>query len=296
MTEEDEINTNSIEDFDERDLALNITTSSAISRVNIKCLLIYLPIFWLSGILVLIYWYEWTKKIDVMSDWVSAIILLPLAIFLMYFIFIFASVFFSKLFLILINLIHKPKEGVFLAEKGNKDFDFWCLRIELKKLVVWLIRSCPLPWIDTLAFRWFGVKMDFSSHLPDSWCDVEFVKFGRKVMVGQGAVIMSSMVIGKYLIIKKVIFDDYVVVGGQSVISPGTLVGKDSVTGALSMSSYGQVLEAGWIYFGIPLKKFKPNKYAESRRDLIHKVDVDGETHFHEEHDVNIDEDKKGLI
>jgi len=40
-------------------------------------------------------------------------------------------------------------------------------------------------------------------------------------MIGQGAVVMSSMVVGKYLIIKKVILDDYTVVGGMACVSPG---------------------------------------------------------------------------
>ena len=70
--------------------------------------------------------------------------------------------------LVLVNLIHKPKEGIFRAEIGNADFEFWCLRIELKKLALWLIRNCPLPWIDVIAFKWFGMQVDTSSHLNDA--------------------------------------------------------------------------------------------------------------------------------
>jgi len=138
--------------------------------------------------------------------------------------------------------------------------------------------------------------MDFSSHLNDAWCDTEFIEMGRKVMVGQGAVIMSSMVVGKYLFIKKTIFDDYTVVGGQDSVAPGTIIGKDSVIGALSITNYCQVLEDGWIYFGIPCIKLKENKYAESKRDFIRKVDVDEEKKYEIEHEVNIDEDKKDLL
>lgn len=278
---------------DDSDYALNFTTSSAISRTSIKILAIYIPIFWISGIPVCIYLYEWFKNKELWIDWISPIVFLPVALFFMFFIFIFSCVILSKLFLTLINLIHKPREGIFVAEKGNKDFEFWCLRTELKKLAIWLLRNCPLPWMDVIALRWFGLRIDSSSHLNDAWCDLEFVNFGRKVMVGQGAVVMSSMVVGKYLIIKKVIFDDYVVVGGQSVIAPGTIVGKDSVTGALGMSNYGQVLESGWVYFGMPFGKLKPNKYAESRREVIRKVHVDKQAAFEVKHKINIDEDNK---
>ena len=286
MTEKTEIG-------DDTDFLIDFTTSSAISRVSIKILIIYLPIFWLSGLFLGMCWYGYAFHIN---NWIIVMLMLPIMIFFSYFIFIFTSVILSKLFLILINLIHKPEEGVFLAEKGNKDFEFWCLRTELKKLNAWLMNNCPLPWIDTLAFRWFGTKIDFTSHLYDAWVDFDFVKFGRKVTVGQGAVVMSSMVVGKYLIIKKVFFDDYSVIGGVSSISPGTIIGKDTIIGALSSTNLNQILEPGWIYFGMPGIKLKKNKYADLRRGVIFKRDVDHKKKFEAKTEVIIDEDKKDLV
>ncbi|MFX0072140.1 MAG: hypothetical protein ACFFAO_13715 [Candidatus Hermodarchaeota archaeon] len=277
------------------DFALDFTTSSAISRVNIKFLAIYIPIFWFSGLLVGIYWYEWTKNHPPIQEnweaWIYTLIFIPLAIISMFFIFIMSCIFFSKLFLILINLIHQPREGVFRAELGDADFEFWCLRTEVKKLVLWLVRNCPLPWIDTWALRWFGIKMDFSSHLPDSWCDIEFITMGRNVMVGQGAVVMSSMVIGKYLVIKRVFLNDYTVIGGMACISPGTITGRDALLGAISSTVYNQVLESSWIYFGIPAIKLKPNQLAFESK--MTKRSVDEERAVLIEHDINIDNKKK---
>ncbi|MBD3254591.1 MAG: hypothetical protein GF383_05835 [Candidatus Lokiarchaeota archaeon] len=275
------------------EFTLDFTTSSSISRVSIKFLAIYVPIFWFSGIFVGLCWWGYYFHIN---NWIIAMLLLPFMFLFSYFIFIFACAIFSKLILTLINLIHKPKEGIFKAEKGDKDFEFWCLRTELKKMIIWLMNNCPLPWIDTLAFRWFGVQIDFSSHLYDAWVDMEFIKFGRKVTIGQGAVVMSSMVVGKYLIIKRLFFDDYSVIGGVSTISPGTVVGKDSVIGALSSTGFNQELDRGWIYFGIPVIKLKPNKYAESRRDIIVRKNVDDEQKYEETHEINIDEDKKDIV
>ena len=283
------------EDIDDMatEYKLDFVTSSAISKSNIKFLVVYLPILWFSGLLLGITWYGFVFYAE---DLIIIILLMPLMIFASYFIFIFACTLFGKLLLILINLIHKPKEGIFKTERGDADFEFWCLRIELKKLIIWLMNNCPLPWIDTWAFRWFGIKIDFTSHLYDAWVDMEFIKFGRKVTVGQGAVVMSSMIVGKYLIIKKVFFDDYAVIGGVSNISPGTIIGKDTVIGAFSITNYEQVLEPGWIYFGIPGIKLKPNKYAESRRDIITKKDVDTLTRYEVKHEVSIDKDKKHLL
>jgi len=293
LIEEKQIDYDELTDEEKLELALDFTTSSAISRVNIKFLIVYLPILWVSGMLPSAYWYAFTANI---TDWTLTLIILPLALFSMYFLFCFALVITSKLMLIFINLIHKPKEGVFLAEIGDPDFEFWCLRIELKKLAVWFLRHTPLPWTDILALRWFGLKLDFSSHLNDAWVDLEFVNFGRKVMVGQGAVVMSSMVVGKYLIIKKVIFDDYTVIGGQSTTAPGTIISKETVFGACSTSSYNQFMEPYWIYFGIPAIKLKPNKYAENRKEIIKERHVEDKIITQKvAHDVNIDEDKKHL-
>ncbi|MFX0105927.1 MAG: hypothetical protein ACFE75_10580 [Candidatus Hodarchaeota archaeon] len=281
-----------IKNLTEKELAIDFTTSSAISRVNIKFLIVYIPIFWLSGMLVTTIFYTFMYYAQI---WIMMVFFLPAMVMLMWFVFILGCFLFTKLFLILINLIHKPKEGTFKAEIGNTDFEFWCLRTEVKKIVLWLMRNWPIPWMDILAFKWFGIRMSLSSSLYDSWCDGEFITLGRRVLVGQGATIMSSMVIGKYLIIKNVICGDYSLIGGHTTIAPGTLIGEDTFISAISNTIYNQILEPGWIYLGIPVTKLKENKYAKERRDIIMKRDVDEEKKFEIEHEINIEEDKKDI-
>ena len=274
------------------DYSIDFNTSSSISRIKLNFLLFYLPIIWISGMLLVCAFFGILEIIPIGALFP----LLPFILFAMYFVYVFAALSISKLFLILINLIHKPKQGIFSAVESDRDFKFWCIRIELKKIGIWLLKHIPLPWVDVWGFRWFGVKMDFSSHLTDAWVDVEFIKFGRKVTVGQGAVVMSSMIVGKYLIIKECVFDDYTVIGGVSTIAPGTIIGKDSIIGALSSTNFSQVLEEGWIFFGIPGIKLKPNKFAEEKSEIIVKRDVDTKTKYEVKQEINIDEDKRDLI
>jgi acetyltransferase-like isoleucine patch superfamily enzyme len=280
-----------INKLNKEDLAIDFTTSSAISRVNAKFLAVYLHIFWLAGLLISILWYWYLLD----QNWVYILAFLPVILLGSIYLFILACILFSKLLLILINLIHKPKEGIFKAEIGDTDFEFWTLRTELKKIALWFMRNSPLPWTDVVSLRLFGVDMDASSHLNDAWCDAEFIKFGRKNLIGQGLLIMSSMVVGSYLIIKKVVCDDYIMIGGHTTIAPGTIMGKESVIGAISSTTVNQVLEPNWVYFGIPAIKLKENKYAEERTDMILKRDVDESKKFEIEHKINIDEDKKEL-
>jgi hypothetical protein len=278
---------------DKIDYTIDFITSSAISKISIKILILYLPILWFSGFMAAAVFFDLSR---LLNNWIITTLLLPVWLFVLYFIFIFGIAIFTKAFLLMANMFHKPKEGVFRAEEGNADYEFWRLRVELKKLVIWLMNQCPLPWIVMWGFRWFGVHIDFSSHLQDAWVDTDFINFGRKITIGQGAVVMSSMIVGKYLIIKKIIFGDHTVVGGVSNISPGVIVGKEGVSGAFSNVNMNQVLEEGWIYIGLPVKKYKTNKYASERRDVILRKEVESEVKYEVKQEVNIDEDKKYLL
>ena len=246
------------ESNEEIDLTLDFLTSSAISKVGVKFLAFYVPIFWFGGLLAVSAWFGMLLYLP----FIFILIFMPALLFALYYCFMFGCILSAKLLLVLINLIHKPKEGVFKAQERDNDYEFWRLRTELKKLGVWLLNNCPMPWSDAWAFRWFGLKMDFSSNLQDSWIDIEYVKFGKHVIVGQAAVVMSSMIIGNYLIIKKVYLDDYAVVGGMATVGPGTRMKTDTLIGAASTSIVNQILDEGWIYFGMPAKKLQPNKLA----------------------------------
>ena len=271
------------------ELEIDFITTSAIKSMHYKYTLILIPFFWLSLFLIAIFWANYFLILEFFP--VLQILFIPLALFATYFIILFAVIIIGKAFLIIINLIHRPREGIFLAEKGNKDYEFWCLRIQLKKFVIWWFDNCPIPWLDILGFKFFGLKVDFSSHMFDAWVDMEFIEFGHKVTVGQGATIMSSMITGKYLIIKKVVFEDYAVIGGVSNIAPGTKVGEETILGAFSTTNYNQELEPGWVYFGIPASKLKPNKYSEIRTGMVYKKDVDKETKYLVEEEINIEEE-----
>ncbi len=275
------------------DYTIDFVTTSAISRIGYKFLALYIPILWISGYMAAAIFFDISRNIT----WYINMFLLPIWLFVLYFIFIFGIAIFTKAFLLIINMIHTPKEGVFRAIEGDNDYEFWRLRVELKKLVFWFMSNGPLPWVVTWGFKWLGIRIDFSSHAHDAWVDGEFIEFGRNITVGQGAVVMSSMVVGNYLIIKKVILGDHILVGGVSHVSPGTIMEKESVLGAFSTIIPSQILERAWIYIGPQFaRKLKPNKYAEQRRDLIYRKHVDEEIKYEVKQEVNIDEDKKKFL
>ncbi len=108
-----------------------------------------------------------------------------------------------------------------------------------------------------------GVKTKFSNSLFEGWVDTEFMEFGKNVVVGQGAIVQSSVIIGNFLIIRKTVIEENVRVGAHVIIMPGTYIGKNCILNTWSSTMVGQKLEEGWIYNGGPAKKFKKNRFFE---------------------------------
>ena len=197
----------------------------------------------------------------------------------MYVSLVFVSLFFTKILLVIINLFHKPKEGIFLRDPSNKDYRYWSIRNTIKKWTAWIAHKFPLPFLDNICFKLFGVKTKFSNSLFEGWVDTEFIEFGKNVVVGQASIIQSAVIIGNLFIVKKTIIEDNVRIGAHSVIMPGTYMKKNSVLAASSLTTIGQELEEGWVYLGAPAKKYKENVFFEDGLEEI----ISGQEHDIEE-------------
>jgi hypothetical protein len=185
-----------------------------------------------------------------------------------------SSLLFGKLSLIILRLLHEPKQGVFETSFKNKDYYFFCLRVSVKKFVFWIWNNFCFPWVTNFAFKICEMRADFKSTLFDGWSDLEFIEFGENIMLGQGAVVSSSIIIGNHLLIKKVIIGDHVVLGGNCIVAPGTIIGKSCTLGVWAITHINQVLEAGWIYVGRPARKYQKVEMSKkmSRKELTSRI------------------------
>jgi len=215
------------------------------------------------------FWCYWALLFE--RKYIHFIIFLPLLIFIMYLTLVFVSLFLAKLLLIIVNLIHKPKEGVFLRTVKDINYRYWCLRSVIKRWPIWIAHKFPLPFLDNICFKLFGVKTKFSNSLFEGWVDTEFIEFGKEVVIGQGGIIQSSVIMGNLFIIRKTLIEDNVRIGAHSVVMPGTIIKKNAILAASSMTTIGQELESDWIYLGVPAKKFKKNVFFED--DLEHVIE-----------------------
>ncbi|MGV9197475.1 MAG: hypothetical protein ACOC44_15865 [Promethearchaeia archaeon] len=178
----------------------------------------------------------------------------------------------AKIFLLVINAIHKPKQGVFLRDPNDKDYCYWSLRSVVKKWPAWLARQLNIPIFEILLFKLLGIKIHKSSAVQEGWVDVEFVDVGKNVRLGQGSLIMSSIFIKDKLIIQKVTIKDNVVIGAHSVVTPGTTISENTTLDSLSMTQMNQTLEPNAIYSGTPAQKILRNDPIREKTKLEKRI------------------------
>ncbi len=214
------------------------TTNTLASKVFI---IFFLTTIWASILPLLLEFYLFWKLIE--HNISLLIYLIPFQIYFGYLILVVFSVLITKLLLILINFIHKPKEGVFKRIKQDRDYYFWSLRAVLKKWPIWISKFIPLPFVDKINIKWFGN-------------DSEFIKYGKNVSIGKGSAIKASMIFKNFLIIKKVNIGDNVIIGSNCVIAPGTQIGKNDIIAAMSATKLNQTLNPNSGFFGFPIEPF----------------------------------------
>ncbi len=248
--------------------------------VKKRYLMFYFIIIWASLIPILLeFWVYWQLLFDYVRP-VHFFFFLPLALLIMYFSLVFTSLFFSKLLLLIVNKIHKPKEGVFLRDPSDKDYRYWSIRNVIKRWPIWIAHKFPFPFMDNFCFKMFGVKTGFHNSLFEGWVDTEFIEFGKNVVIGQASLVQSTLIVGNLLIIRKTKIGNNVRIGTHCVIMPGTQMGDESVLSSWSCTHVGQELKQGWIYVGNPAHELKKNRFFEDGlKDILGKVEDEEELH-----------------
>jgi acetyltransferase-like isoleucine patch superfamily enzyme len=222
-------------------------------------------------------------------------LLFPLFFFVGIIIFILSAILVSKFFLIIVNIIHKPREGIFNRDKSDKDYCYWSLRAIIKKWPAWLARQLNLPLLETILFKILGVKTSFSNSLNEGWVDCEFIEFGKNVKIGQGSIIMSNIIIKDKLIIKKVILHDNVIVGAHSVILPGTIIESNSIIDSTSMTAINQHIEGNASYSGTPVNQICTNSEVSNKSLIEQQIFERGSKDKYDEEILKTHEKELGL-
>ncbi len=272
-------NINDVENFDITKYPITTNTFSWTPTAVFLFILLHVLSFLMPSVMILTFYSNALNSN--LFNW--RMLLIMVDVFAWWGAYLLISLLLGKLFLIVLKLIHAPKEGLFKIDKKNKDYSFYCLRIVIKKFIFWTYNNFCFPWASNLAFKMCDMKADFKSTMFDGWSDVEFIDFGNNMMLGQGAIVFSSTIIRidkiDYLLIKKVIIGDHVVLGGNAIVAPGTIIGKGTTLGVWGATHIGQVLEPDWIYIGRPARKYvSAQKMIEaSKKQAIRRIVDTGE-------------------
>ena len=235
---------------------------TTLTLIKKRYILFYIFLMWVSLFSIqLEFWWYWTLLFE--NKFVLFITYLPILVFVMYLTLVGVSLIIAKILLVIVNLFHKPREGVFLRHPKDKDYCYWSIRHTIKKWPIWLAHKFPFPFLDNICLKMFGIRTRYSNSLFEGWVDTEFIQFGKEVVVGQGSVILSAIIVGNLFIMRKIIIGDNVRIGTHSVVMPGARIGNNCILAASSTVGVGQELEEGWIYLGAPAKKYKPNVFHE---------------------------------
>lgn len=248
------------------------TTNTLVSKWYV---IIHFFMIWLSSLLPIYLIWSYASKFYALT--LRYVLTLPFHALGWYFSWVFCAIFVAKFFLIIANLFHKPREGYFPRTKKNKDYRFWSIRAVIKKFAFFICNNFPLPWMDIIAYKIFGVKVPMKTGLFDAWVDTEFLEIGDNCIIGQGSLVMSTMVTRDFLIIKKIEIGDNCVIGGYSVVSPGSKIPDNVVIGTHSATTVNQELEEGWVYLGVPARKYKKNDYKSHMVSELEKKRTQGE-------------------
>ena len=197
-------------------------------------------------------------------------LLLPLNIYANIFLFVFTVIIFSAAVFKLLNKISHPKEGIF--ERGSKDWKYMHRRFWTAYFPIWLARALPLPWLDIIAYRFFGTRVGRSVVLYEGYIDPEFVEIGDFTMTSLNICIFSHLIYQDKVLIKKVKIGKACVVGPHTIISPGTVMEDFAVLGVNSYTEINQNLKGNLIHVGTPVSITLPIQSVEESHQKAVKV------------------------
>ena len=197
-------------------------------------------------------------------------LLLPLNIYGNIFLFVFTIIIFSAGIFKILNKFSHPREGVF--ERGSKDWKYMHRRFWTAFFPIWLARALPLPWLDIIAYRFFGTRVGRSVVLYEGYIDPEFVEIGDFTMTSLNICIFSHLIYQDKVLIKKVKIGKACVIGPHTITSPGTVMEDFAVLGVNSYTKINQNLEGNLIHVGTPVSITLPIQSVEESQEKAVKV------------------------
>lgn len=235
---------------------------------------------WLVPIVILYQYYYlliqpdlhiYASVIQIFSSikYILVFFLSPIILISLYLLRLFFVMLYSKIAIWLCNQRSPMKE--LIASKGigkeeAKAINYYHLRGMILRILKWEISKSPFPWLVPVAFNFVAVnKIGKGTTLEDQFYTQEFLETGENVHIGQGSIVSSHLVEGKYgaITLKKINIGNNAVIGAFNPISPGSLIGNYAEFLPMSGVAKFQKIRGFSKYYGLPVARISTKRYIK---------------------------------
>lgn len=236
-------------------------------KIRRRYLFCYLFHIWISFIPVVLFEVLYARLYAITPIWVP-LVLIPFNLLIAYYMLIVATILIMKFRIWVLNIFHKPQQGIFPRKYGNKDYRYYSRRNYCRLFPSYLISSTPFPWFKRVLFyQAFNIKIGVDTIHNDVWITPEFVEIGDNVRIGYASAILSSMLEQDKLVIKKVVIEENANIGVKSTILPGVIIKKGAIIDAGSYILPFTVIDKDGHYGGQPAE-FKRHTFEIEENEL----------------------------
>ncbi len=180
---------------------------------------------------------------------------------------------------IILLLIYWLCLGPFMRNKeGNitgLDLMFWGIGVTCYDIALSLTskfffhRITPLPLLKLYGFKCGkGASLAINTELVDP----NLIIFGDNCRLGFNALVSSHIIEGKYLVRKKVVFEDNVEIGARTIVAPGAYIEENVIVGAMSFVPKNVHLKKNAIYCGVPVRKIRDIEPKKEENEKNHEI------------------------
>ena len=196
-------------------------------------------------------------------------VLTPGMIIFLFLLRLFLVVLLSKIGIMWCNLISPREEMIAAKGIGKKEaraVNYYHMRGMILRILKWEITKSPFPWLAPWAFNFAGAnKLGKGTILEDHFYCPEFLETGKNMYIGQGSIVSSHLVEGKYgaITLKRVHMEEHTVINAFNPISPGTYFGPYTEFLPMSGVTKFQKVKGFAKYYGLPVSRISTKRYLK---------------------------------
>ncbi|MHA2073391.1 MAG: acyltransferase, partial [Candidatus Hodarchaeales archaeon] len=161
--------------------------------------------------------------------------------------------------LLLLAFIHKISRILMRTKEGEIEgigVILWTIQATTLDIALTLTRKLiihsPVP---DIIYSFFGFKRRKGISILTTLWDPDLINVGENTMIGTGSIVSGHHIRNKKLYRKRVTIGKNVTIGAYCIITPGAIIGDNTIVAMGSTIPANWELEPNCLYGGVPVKK-----------------------------------------